>query len=89
MVGYALGRLGELHLLQVLLRAEFGDPEDGRPVQSGEATRAQLWARLQSGALLAEGVRHGGNERVTLRDAELTDCGFPSVSCDFKAIGDA
>ena len=71
--GYALGPLGALHLFQVLLRAELGDPEDGSPVLSGEATRAQLWARLQSGALVVEGVRHLGNERAPLRDAEWID----------------
>ena len=71
--GYALGRLDDLHLLDVLLRAELGDPKDGAPVLSGEATRAQLWARLQSGALIAEGVRHPGSERAPMRDAEWID----------------
>ena len=71
--GFALGPLGALHLLQVLLRAELGDPKDGPPVLSGEATRAQLWARLQSGALVVEGMRYPGSERAPLRDAEWID----------------
>jgi hypothetical protein len=74
--GYTLEALRELPLLYVLMRSTVSDAEEcsplfiGKEVVSGAAARAELWRKLESGELIADGIRCGHKDRAPIRDAE-------------------
>jgi hypothetical protein len=71
--GYTLMSWPELHLSDVLLRSSWDLPEFGVAVVAGEAARMELWRKLESGELVAEGICIGGGARAPIRDADWID----------------
>jgi hypothetical protein len=71
--GYTLRSWSELHLSDVLLRSSWNLPEFGVAVIAGEAARMELWRKLESGELVAEGIRSRDGVRAPIRDADWID----------------
>ena len=71
--GYLLQNQTELTLFEVILRSTYGTTEMGTPLIVGEQLRSELWQRLASRQLIAEGIPDGGGARAPIRDAEWID----------------
>jgi hypothetical protein len=71
--GYTLERCRDVDIFEVLHLSTLNFGTDGVAVLVGNEARLALWHKLQSGQLIAEGIRNSGGERTPIRDAEWID----------------
>lgn len=70
---YGLRRLEELTLFDVLAKSASKPDIDGPIIVEGAAAQSELWRRLQSDELTAEGVPRSGSSRVRIPASEWND----------------
>ena len=73
---YHLDLLRDLTLFDVFAREAYRLVEDGQVVVEGTSAQKELWRALQSGKLVAVGIRPGTSERCPISDLEWVDLDY-------------